>query len=338
MSVYYTAADTVVPSQFMMFPKELFKDKYSELSLDAKVLYSVLLDRVGLSIKNQLIDTLGHVYIVFKQTDIMALFNCAKQKAQKLFKELEVNNLIERKKQGCNLPDLIYVMNIEENCEQVVDNTVDNSVEAVDNFFASEWTDENHSYRGMKITRPGGMKISPVIYTNTNNTELNNTKPSIYQEQPKDNEPNPDDERLMDRLTAEQFVESKIDYYTVISNLSDNTDKFVCNTIVSVLTEIYSQKSGQVKINGYMIGYSSLREKFLTLNSLHVEYVLECVRNRAADAGPIRNWRAYLVTALYHAESSMDVYYDNLVKFDRYKAMKTQSPKDCGRDLSFLVV
>lgn len=338
MSVYYTVADTVIPSQFMMFPKKLFKDKYSELSLDAKVLYSVLLDRVGLSIKNQLIDTLGHVYIVFKQTDIMALFNCAKQKAQKLFKELEVNNLIERKKQGCNLPDLIYVMNIEENCEQVVDNTVDNSVEAVDNFFASERTDENHSHGGMKITRPGGMKISHVIYTNTNNTELNNTKPSIYQEQPKDTELPHDNEQLMDRLSAEQFVKANVDYDAVVSNCTDANDKFVVDTIVSVMTEIYSQKNGQAKVNGYPVSYSSLRDKFLDINSLHIEYVLECVNKREDGAEPIRNWRAYLITALYNADASMEVYYDNLVRFDRYKATKAQQPKDTGRDLSFLVV
>lgn len=334
MPVYYTTNDVVTPSRFIAFPKELLDERFDFLSLDAKLLYSILLDRVSLSIKNDHVDVDGNVYIVYKQESVTELMGWSKRKVVGLFKELEACLMIERKKRGNNLPDLIYVMKV---LTDVVDNPVDNYSEHVENNIVSEPTCKNVTQRGAKNASHGSAKFAPVSNTNINNTEYNDTT-SIYQEQPKDNVPNPDDERLMDRLSAEQFVKSKIDYDAVVSNLSDNTDRFVCNTIVSVLTEIYSQKSGQVKINGYMIGYSSLREKFLTLNSLHVEYVLECVRNRAADAGPIRNWRAYLVTALYHAESSMDVYYDNLVKFDRYKAMKTQSLKDCGRDLSFLVV
>ena len=72
-SMYFSANDTITPGQFMMFPKELLTDKYSHISLDAKVLYTLLLDRVALSIKNNLIDTNGNVYIVCKQTEIQKL-------------------------------------------------------------------------------------------------------------------------------------------------------------------------------------------------------------------------------------------------------------------------
>jgi hypothetical protein len=339
-SKYFSANDTVVPGQFMMFPKELLTDKYHHISLDAKVLYTLLLDRVSLSIKNNMIDVENHVYIVCKQTEIQTLFGFAKQKVQKMFKELEDNELIERKKQGCNLPDLIFVMNI---IEKVNNTHVDNYVDSVDKTTNGESVptrkDEIHYSEGMKNIHHGGVKISPVIYTNTNHTETNNTKPSIYQsEQPKDNELPHDNEQLMDRLFAEQFVKSNVDYDAIVSNCTDANDKFVVDTIVSVMTEIYSQKNGQAKVNGYPVSYSSLRDKFMDINSLHIEYVLECINKREDSAEPIRNWRAYLITALYNADASMEVYYDNLVRFDRYKATKTQQPKDTGRDLSFLVV
>ena len=334
MPIYYTTNDAPTPSRFIAFPKELLENRFDFLSLDAKLLYSILLDRVSLSIKNDHVDVDGNVYIVYKQESVMELMGWSKRKVVGLFKELEEGQMIERRKRGNHLPDLIYVLNV---LTETVDNSVDNSNDFVENTSVVEQTCKNETLRGAKNACHGSANFAPVSNTNINNTEYNDTL-SIHQKQPKDNVPNPDDERLMDRLSAEQFVKSKIDYDSVMDNLKDSTDRFVCSTIVSVLTEIYSQKSGQVKINGYMIGYSSLREKFLTFNSMHVEYVLECVRKREPSAGPVRNWRAYLVTALYHAESSMDVYYDNLVKFDRYKAMKTQSPKDCGRDLSFLVV
>ena len=343
MSVYYTAADATVPSQFVAFPKELFKDKYSGISLDAKLLYSVLLDRVSLSIKNNLIDVLGHAYIIFRQTDIMALFGCAKQKAQKLFKELESFSLIERKKQGNNLPDIIYVMNI--GSDEAVDNCVDNSIETVNNFSAPKGTDEIQPHGGMKTIRRGGMKFSPIIYTNINQTKTSETKPSIYPDKlPKDSEPeSASDELLMDRLTAENFVKSKIDYDAVAENQSDSDSQFVCSSILSVMTEIYSQKHGKIKINGYQLSYSSLRDKFMDINQTHVEYVLECVLNRDPAAEPVKNWRAYLATALYNAPSSIDYYYSNLVRFDKYKNTRKNTAvqhkfKSEGRDLNYLVV
>ena len=75
---------------FYRIPKTLLTDpRYKSVSIEAKVLYGLLLDRMGLSVKNGWMDSSNRVYIYFTQEDAMALMNCGKDKATKLFRELD---------------------------------------------------------------------------------------------------------------------------------------------------------------------------------------------------------------------------------------------------------
>ena len=92
---------------FYRIPKALLTaPRYKSVSIEAKVLYGLLLDRMGLSIKNGWMDSSQRVYIYFTQEDAMALMSCGKDKATKLFRELDKDGvgLIERKKQGQGRP------------------------------------------------------------------------------------------------------------------------------------------------------------------------------------------------------------------------------------------
>ena len=68
------------------------------MSTDAKTLYGILLDRMGLSVKNGWLDEQGRVYIIFPVQEVMDALGCADNKATKLFRELEKFGLIERKR------------------------------------------------------------------------------------------------------------------------------------------------------------------------------------------------------------------------------------------------
>ena len=97
---------------FYRIPKVLLTDpRYQSVSIEAKVLYGLLLDRMGLSVKNGWMDSDKRVYIYFTQEDAMNLMNCGKDKVTKLFRELDGTGLIERKKQGQGRPTRIYVKN-----------------------------------------------------------------------------------------------------------------------------------------------------------------------------------------------------------------------------------
>lgn len=98
--------------QFYMIPQILFTDKkFKKISTDAKVLYSLLLDRTGLSFANKerFTDNDGKTYIYFTRDTVIEMLGCSKDKSAAIFKELDEIGLIERKRQGLGKPDKIYV-------------------------------------------------------------------------------------------------------------------------------------------------------------------------------------------------------------------------------------
>ena len=108
---------------FYRISKALFTDPaYRGISPDAKVLYGLLLDRMSLSARNDWLDKLGRVYIVFTVEEVMAALCCADNKATRLLRELEGVGLIERKRRGLGKPSLIYVKNFAEVPEQRIKN------------------------------------------------------------------------------------------------------------------------------------------------------------------------------------------------------------------------
>lgn len=142
---------------FYRIPKVLFTDeRYKNISVDAKTLYGILLDRMNLSAKNGWLDEKGRVYIIFTIEEIMKALGCADNKATKLLNELENKcGLIERKRQGLTKPNLIYVKNfISGPSEQRILNR------------------ENHDSEGPEITIQGPAKPR-CSNTDSNHTENN---------------------------------------------------------------------------------------------------------------------------------------------------------------------
>ena len=98
---------------FYRIPKQLISDShFRNVSTDAKLLYGLMLDRMGLSMKNGWLDEQGRVYIFFVLDEIQDLLQCGHEKAVKLLAELDSEKgigLIERVKQGQGKPTIIYV-------------------------------------------------------------------------------------------------------------------------------------------------------------------------------------------------------------------------------------
>ena len=98
---------------FFRIPRALMKDaQFRELSTDAKLLYGLMLDRMGLSRQSGWIDADKRVYIYFTLDEIQNTLYCGHNKAVRILAELEKYTLIERIKQGLGKPARIYVTNI----------------------------------------------------------------------------------------------------------------------------------------------------------------------------------------------------------------------------------
>lgn len=98
---------------YFRIPWQLVTDDQSRpLSTDAKLLYGLLLDRMGLSAKNGWCDKQRRVYIYYTLDEIQEDLGCGHNKAVRLLAELDTSKgcgLIERVKQGQGRPTIIYV-------------------------------------------------------------------------------------------------------------------------------------------------------------------------------------------------------------------------------------
>ncbi|MDE6281917.1 MAG: replication initiator protein A [Oscillospiraceae bacterium] len=100
---------------FCRIPRQLITGKaFKGLSANAKLLYALMLERMGLSTRNGWYDEQGHVFIYYTINEIRAVLNCGNDKAIKLLAELDTIKgigLIERVKQGQGRPTKIFVKN-----------------------------------------------------------------------------------------------------------------------------------------------------------------------------------------------------------------------------------
>ena len=232
---------------FYRIPKVLFTDKsFSKLSVEAKVLYGLLLDRMSLSLKNDWIDSEGKVYIYFKLEDVQECMGIGKDKCIKLFAELDKGiGLIERKRQGLGKPTMIYVMNFNYTDTEVQTSAVVDKMsgsmsnldaEEISNNATLQEIDLQTSENPKSETRVGNNRENSqntevknsenptsallknrsleVGKSDSNNTNINNTEYSNI------NQSYQQDKELSKRERYQKSVCDNIDYYVLIQKYS----------------------------------------------------------------------------------------------------------------------
>ena len=75
---------------YYMLPKIIVTDeRFKNLSSDAKILYSCLLERTSLSFRNKWLDEENRVYIIFTVEEIMEILGRSNKTAVKILNELD---------------------------------------------------------------------------------------------------------------------------------------------------------------------------------------------------------------------------------------------------------
>ena len=112
MNFEYYYGNQAEQFSFIKIPKIMITDAmFSDLSLPAKVLYGLLLDRMSLSMKNRWFDSENRVYIIYQIADIQEDLGISKKKAIDLLNTLEKFGLVEKKRRGLGMPSILYVKN-----------------------------------------------------------------------------------------------------------------------------------------------------------------------------------------------------------------------------------
>ena len=107
---FYTEKEEVT-LRFYQTPKALFKNtRYKGLSLGSKLMYSILRDRLDMSIKNNWKDKNGFIYLVFSIEELSKLLEINKETVAAYKKQLVKHGLIIDKRLGQGKSNMIYVL------------------------------------------------------------------------------------------------------------------------------------------------------------------------------------------------------------------------------------
>ena len=108
-------------------------------------------------------------------------------------------------------------------------------------------------------------------------------------------------------------VEENIDYDILIERFPNR--KAMIDEIVDLMVEVLCSKRETMTIASDTHPIEQVKERFESINSGHIEYILECLDKTTTD---IRNIKQYLLSVIFNAPQTMDNYYTAAVNYDLY--------------------
>ena len=259
------------------------------------------------------------VYIIYTVDAIMEDLGCAKATCVKIMKELDTENgigLIEKKRRGLGKPDIIYVKNFSTITDAQTEEKSDNAEKFTEVQKLNLKKSNMHTSRSSEIELAEVHKADP-IYTNYNKTnqsyiDMSYTNPINQSGNGSKSEKRID---LMDDVNAYiELIKDNIEYEHHMK-YDDWQNKALYEELFEVICEVVCVKRTTIRIAGEDYPYELVKSKFLKLNSGHLEYVIGCMHDTNTK---ITNIKAYMVTALYNAPSTMNHYYQQEVQHDMY--------------------
>ena len=268
---------------FYRIPKMLFTEEIFEaLSTDAKVLYGLLLDRISLSRENGWLDDAGRVYVYYTIKSVKKSMRCANTKACGLLRELDEFGLIERKKQGLGKPTIIYVKDFTR-------------------FRKAELLGSDKQNSVILNTGTLDKRKSESNKTEKNKTESSKTNPILSGA----------DKDMDERASYRNYLNSQLDMEIMYERYP--YDRETLDAIMDLMLDVVCSKRKTIRIAGDDKPVSVVKSQFLKINSMHLEYVMDCMKKNPAK---VRNIKQYLLAAIYNAPLTMQSYYQAWVNND----------------------
>ena len=118
---------------------------------------------------------------------------------------------------------------------------------------------------------------------------------------------------MRERETYRELILETIEYDILIQNERMDHDRL--DELVELMLDTICSHRETIRIAGDDYPAEVVKSRFLKLNSSHIEYVLERMRENTTY---VRNIKKYLLAALYNAPASIDSYYASLVNHDLY--------------------
>lgn len=265
-------------SSFTILPKVLFtEEKYSSLTADAKILYSLMLDRIKLSSANGWKDENGNIYEYFGISEIQRYLSCSKSTAISRKKELMSAGLIRSEKQLRLLPDRIYVLPIE--------------TDSIENR-QCEYEDPTNEGSENELTE--------VAFLYPNNTKDNNKYINNIYLSPEGRE----------RRAVIDIIKENIEYKILADR---GYDMEFIDDLIDLMADAICNGRSDVRLGDRTISHNNIQSRFLKMNILDMQYVLDCISHNTTE---VKNTRAYLLSTLYNAPLTRRTHYQLKAQHD----------------------
>lgn len=251
---------------FYRIPRQLIVGpEFKHVSTDAKLLYGLMLDRMGLSARNGWYDEENRVFIYYPLDEIKEALNCGNDKAVKLLAELDSGKgigLIQRVKQGQGKPARIYVKRFTTREAPDTDNRPSPPSRLPESrnpdFGKTEVKSSENQKSRLRENRSADFGKSECNYTYMNQTERSYTHPSIRPEMEK-----------MDRQACRKGVMENISFNQLVEEYGAED----VGGVTDLITDILTSAQPIVRIGKEDLPLSVVQSRFRKLDESHIEYV-----------------------------------------------------------------
>lgn len=329
---------------FIRIPKVMLTEEpFSALSIPAKVLYGVLLDRMTLSRKNGWFDEENRVFIIYQIGEIQEDLGFSKKKAMDLLSELEAFGLLEKKRRGHGLPNILYVKSFMTGVETLAaeakghlpvrmhsrgEETGTSEPKMAFSRSAVSGTSRSDGLGTRRVPDPALQEVQ-VSAPLKNKTDINHTdRSNIESDQilsARSDEIRCDEmdntrvkvdhpaekETLSEAEAYEQLIRENISYEDLL--ITHPHDKELIEGIAALILETVLIAGDTIVIASNRYSAAVVKSKFLKLTYTHIEYVLFCLQRNTTK---VNNIKKYLLAALFNAPSTISGYYQAEVNHD----------------------
>lgn len=135
------------------------------------------------------------------------------------------------------------------------------------------------------------IEVQDVKNFNTNNNKINNNN-NILSNHIEDKE---------DKMDYEKIFKKNIEYEILIQ---DEKTKGLIQNITDIAVETLNSKHTKIYINSEPISIELVRNQYMKLNPMHIQYLINCLQQNSKD---VKSIKSYIRTSLYNAPTTMNV-------------------------------
>ena len=118
---------------------------------------------------------------------------------------------------------------------------------------------------------------------------------------------------MQERESYRELILDNIEYDFLVQN--ERMDRDRLDELVELIVDTVCSRRETIRIAGDDYPAEVVKSRFLKLDSSHIEYVLDRMRENTTY---VRNIKKYLLAALYNAPATIGSYYTSLVSHDLY--------------------